>query len=135
MLVRRSITRSRRRGAATVELALALPLLLSVAFGSIEIANGMFLKQSLTLAAHEAARVATSQQETSTAAIAAAQRLLTARNVQGATITVSPTVTAATVGGTIVTVTVSAQSSANSIGINIYMGNSTITSSVVMVRL
>jgi Flp pilus assembly protein TadG len=136
MFVRRQHQRNTsRRGAATVELALTLPLLLTLTFGSIEIANGMFLKQALTVAAHETARVAISQGETQANALAAGQRILTARNVNGGTISLTPTVTSTTAAGTIITATVTAPASANSIGISMFLGSTTVSATVVMVRL
>ena len=46
-----------RRAAATTELALCLPIVISIAFATIEICSAIYLKESLTIAAYEGARV------------------------------------------------------------------------------
>jgi hypothetical protein len=46
----------KRTGTATVELAVALPLLLSLVFASIELANGFFFEEAVVTAAYEGAR-------------------------------------------------------------------------------
>lgn len=48
-------TRNRRRGAAIVEMAICLPVLVLLTFGTIETAGAIFVKQTLTSAAHEGA--------------------------------------------------------------------------------
>lgn len=47
-----------RSGAAVVELAIALPILFFIVLATVEICNGIFLKQSLSVMAYEGARVA-----------------------------------------------------------------------------
>lgn len=47
-----------RRGGAMVEFALCLPVLLAIAFGSIETCRMIYLRQSIKLAAYECARLA-----------------------------------------------------------------------------
>ncbi len=46
----------KRNGTATVELAVCLPLIVIIAFGSIEATNMIFLEQRLTAAAYEGAQ-------------------------------------------------------------------------------
>lgn len=118
-----------------MEFALTVPILVSIVFGSIEVANGIFVKQSLTAAAHETARVATIPGATSATAIASGQAILTARSVQSGTITLSPTVTATTTGGTTITAVATAPASANSLGITMYLQNVTISATVIMNHL
>lgn len=48
----------RRRGAAVIEAAIALPVVLIIILGTVEVCNGIFLKQSMLLMAFEGARVA-----------------------------------------------------------------------------
>ncbi|QDT62988.1 TadE/TadG family type IV pilus assembly protein [Calycomorphotria hydatis] len=50
--------RINRRGAATVELAVCLPVFAVLVFGSVEAANMIYIKQALTEAAYEGAKVA-----------------------------------------------------------------------------
>ena len=53
----RSARPRRRRGIATVECALCLPLLIVLTLGTIEVCSAMFLKEAVTIAAYEGARV------------------------------------------------------------------------------
>jgi len=48
-------TRTPRAGAVIVEMAICLPILILLIFGTIELAGSIFLKQTLTSAAHEGA--------------------------------------------------------------------------------
>ncbi|MBA4031549.1 MAG: pilus assembly protein TadE [Planctomyces sp.] len=95
------------RGAATVELAICLPIIMLVVFGSIESANAIFLKTTLTQASYEAARAVTSTGGTVEAAEARAREVLASRNVTGASISFTPTVESATPVGTMIQVKVS----------------------------
>jgi Flp pilus assembly protein TadG len=104
----------RRRGTATVELAVCLPLIVIVGLGSIEATNAIFLKERLTSAAYEGARSATTPSHTAAAATTAAQTVLTQFGVSGGTVTINPSVTTSTTVGTWVTVTVAAPLKANS---------------------
>ena len=99
--------RPHRRGVAAVEMAACLPLILLLFLSSIDAANAVYLKQTATAAAYEAARVATAIGGTELMATTRATEVLTARNVAGATISVSPTVDADTARGTVLTIDVS----------------------------
>ncbi len=48
-----------RRASAIVELAICLPIVMTLIWGTIELSNAIFLKQTLTSAAHEGALVGT----------------------------------------------------------------------------
>jgi Flp pilus assembly protein TadG len=95
-----------------VETALLLPLLVLLAFGSIELSNMIFLKQSLSIAAYEGARAATKPGATAEQADTRIREVLTSRSVtaysvtytteKGASLDVTPT----TPRGTMLTVTV-----------------------------
>ena len=45
-----------RRGAATVEFAICLPVLVILTIGTLDVCSMLFLKESITLAAYEGAR-------------------------------------------------------------------------------
>lgn len=53
-------TGEKRRGSAVVELAICLPIVMGLVWGTIELSNSIFLKQTITSAAHEGALVGTS---------------------------------------------------------------------------
>ena len=98
-----------QRGAALIETAVTLPLILLVSVGIFEFGRAYQTWQVLTNAAREGARVAVLPNTTHDAAEARARAYLTAGalNGSGATITVAATtipIGAATASGTLVTV-------------------------------
>jgi Flp pilus assembly protein TadG len=124
-----------RRGVAAAETAITLPLLITLVFGSIEIANGVFLRQSLTVAAYEGARAVSRSGATNADGEARVQEALAARDITDYTVSFSPTVTEDTVRGTQLTVTVTAPASAYSFGLVRFMEGRTLTRQFRMVRL
>ena len=78
--------RSKREGAAVVEFAVCLPLIVLIVLGTIEAGSLLFLKQTLVQAAYEGAKVAIatgdSDQVESVVDAVAASRNLTGVNVQ-----------------------------------------------------
>lgn len=124
-----------RLGAATVELAICLPFLAAAVFGSIELANGLYTKQSLTSAAYEAAQVVTSTGGTETEARARAQAVLTSQQISNTTITITPTVNSSTASGTRITVKVEATMSGNTAILWFLSAGTKMTAQTTMVRL
>jgi Flp pilus assembly protein TadG len=108
---------STRRAVAAAETALTLPLLITLVFGSIEIANGVFLRQSLTVAAYEGARAVSRSGATNADGQARVQEALAARGITDYTVSFSPTVTESTPRSTELTITVTAPASAYSFGL------------------
>jgi Flp pilus assembly protein TadG len=104
-----------RKGAATVELAICLPIMVTVILGSIETTNAIFLKERLTSAAYEGARSASSPGQTVSGATTVATAVLTQFKISGGTVTITPTVGTATTAGTQVKVSVSAPFSSNAV--------------------
>ena len=123
-----------RKGAATIELAVCLPLIVLLIFGGIEAANGIFLKQGLTIAAYETAKMATTVGYTVADAETRGQQVLDARGFTSATIAIDPPTTQL-LPGTPVTVTVTSPASANSISPVFKLGGaSTVSASITMNR-
>jgi len=83
-------TATRRRGAAVVELALLLPVLLTVTFGSLEVCNRLFLRQTAAVAAYETARLAARRTVSSTQAVTRGLSLLDGRRIIGGQIVITP---------------------------------------------
>ncbi len=116
-------------------MAVTLPLLITLVFGSMEMANAVFLRQSLNMAAYEAAKVITRPGTNEALARTRCQEVLTIRKVDTYTLTFTPTVTTATPRGTQVTITLSAPATNLSYGPLQFMSGKSMTSTVVMVRL
>jgi Flp pilus assembly protein TadG len=92
----RKKNRKGKRGAAIVELAVCLPVLVLMVWGTIEVAGSIFMKQTLTSAAHEGALAGMRVNSTESQILAKVNLILTARGVNGATVDVFPTGTAFT---------------------------------------
>ncbi|MEM7313267.1 MAG: TadE/TadG family type IV pilus assembly protein [Planctomycetota bacterium] len=106
--------RRNRRGLAVVELAVCLPILMLLVFGTLEACSMIHLKQSLSLAAYEGARLALVPGATSADAQSQTEQILTDRRVTDFSVTVSPDV-GGSPEGTIIQVTAEANCSGNSI--------------------
>jgi hypothetical protein len=83
--------------------------------GTVEACNIIFLKQSLTTAAYEGARIAIGSGSTTADVETQCQQILTERKVGSGTITVNPPIVSDVPRGAYITVTVSAPSDANAI--------------------
>ena len=135
MFTRRSVASSLvRRGTATVELAVCLPVMVLVTLGAIESTNAIYLKQSLTSIAYEGVRIASGAGGTASDAQQVCQTMLAARNIRGATVTCTP-ITSGTSPGTPITVNVSASVANNSLGVSRVFRSTTLTGSATMPRL
>lgn len=124
-----------RNGVAATETALALPVVVLIVFGSLELANGVFLKQSLTIAAYEGARSLSRTGATSAQAQARIAEVLTERQISDYQISISPAVTVSTPRGTQLTVTVTAPASYYRVGPIQFLEGRTISRQFRMVRL
>lgn len=82
--------RQRRTGVATVEFAVIIPVFLLILMGTIETCTMIFLQQSLEIAAYEGARTSIVPETDLLDVKGAANNLLTARKIRGATVTIVP---------------------------------------------
>ena len=110
----RKTKRRLRRGAATVEFAVCLPVIVLVVLGSIEAASMLFLRQAMIQSAYEGAKVAILRGADNADAIAAAQAVVQGRQLDGATISFDPLNVAEALPGETIRVTASAPGDANS---------------------
>ncbi|QDS90431.1 TadE-like protein [Rosistilla ulvae] len=131
--VRRPHAKS-RRGTAIVEFAVCLPLLALLVFGTIEAASRIFLKQTLSISAYEAAREAIRVGSTTAGSKASGNSILTARKVKQSNIVFSPTDITNANRGELITVSVSAPTQPNSQVLGKFIADKTITAQVVMVK-
>lgn len=128
-----------RPGAAAVELALCLPILLTTALGMIETCNVVFVQARMQSAAFESVRLAT--RPTTSQAVAAtasqvtadANTLLTQLGVSNATVTLSPASLASVTPGTTVTVTITAPLVKNSVTCLVLSSSLTLTAQATMI--
>ncbi len=123
-----------RRGAAIVEFAVCLPLLMLIILGAIEATHGIFLKQSLSAAAYEGIREAVENRSTTTKARESAEAILRMRQVAGFNVTFSPSNVASVIRGQPIAIEVSAPFSRNSPFIGHVMQDRTVVARAVMVK-
>ncbi len=103
-----------RRGVATVEFAVCLPVIVLVVLGSIEAASMLFLRQAMIQSAYEGAKVAILRNADNDDAIAAAEAVVRSRQLDGVTISFDPPNVASAAPGDTIRVTASAPGNANS---------------------
>ena len=103
-----------RQGAALVEFAVCLPLLLILILGSMEATSAIFVRQALTTSAYEGIREAIRIRSTTAGATSRAQAVLTARQIRNSTIRFTPANVQTAPRGTSIAVEVSAPYKVNS---------------------
>ena len=79
-----------RRGAALVEFAVCMPVMMILILGSMEATSAIFVRQALTTSAYEGIREAIRIGATTANATNRAQDVLTARQIRGSTIRFTP---------------------------------------------
>ena len=105
---------SRRSGAAVVEFAVCLPVILLIVLGSIEAASMLFLRQALVQSAYEGVKVAVRNNGDNALATQAVENVAAGRRLENMSITFSPENVATAAQGEIIRVTVSAPGNGNS---------------------
>jgi Flp pilus assembly protein TadG len=94
MMARARLRQGRRRddrtGAAVVELALILPLILFVVLGSLELCQRLMLRQSACVAAYETARLAARRTSTRERAMERGTQILVGRRIVGGSLEITP---------------------------------------------
>lgn len=115
--------RNRRTGAAVVELAVCLPLIVLLTFASLEGANMLFMRQAAVQAAYEAVKSAAKSNGTLTSATTIGQDVLNSRNIQIDSMTFNPTNVETLAEGTPIVVTVAIRGDSRNItGIGPFRG-------------
>jgi len=107
--------RSKRRGAATIELAVCLPVIVLLVLGGIQASSMIFLRQALVQSSFEGVKTAVKVDGTAERAIAQAQAVTDGRNLDGVTITVEPSNVEDLARGEVIRMTVTAPSDPNSL--------------------
>lgn len=104
----------RRRGAAIVEFAVCLPIIMLLIIGSIEATSAIFLRQALTTSAYEGIREAIQSSSTTIASMNRARAVLTSRQIRNSNIRFTPADVQTAARGTLISVEISAPFGANS---------------------
>lgn len=104
-----------RRGLATVEAALCLPIIVLLMLGTIDACTMIFLKQSLTIAAYEGGRTALIPGAKASHIKADCQQIIDDRSISGAKIKVRPKKPHEAAAGEQISIEVSAPCADNSI--------------------
>ncbi len=103
-----------RRGAATVELAICLPLFLVVVAGTVQTCTLIHLRDSLCVASYEAARLMVKGEANRPSAVDRAERILAARGIINPRVDIRPADVSSIDRGDAVTVVVSVPASGHS---------------------
>jgi len=127
-------TTRRRAGVAATELAVCMPVIVLVALATIESCAMIFLQQSLSIAAYEGARVALVSGSQASNVVYQCELILADRDVDGATVRVTPANIPGAAAGTWVNVETSAPFAKNSLVGGWLFASKTLTASVQMIK-
>lgn len=123
---------SRRQGAAAVEFAVVLPVILFILAAAIEVGSAVHVLSAMQNAAREGARHSVIPRATSSSVIEVCAASLAGNQIKGAKISVTPDPRSAK-SGSFIQVTVSAGAAENSwISVSKLMGSKLLTSTVSM---
>ena len=123
-----------RKGAAAVELAICLPVIVVLVFASIECCSMLFVDEALHVASYETVRRAIQEDADAASAIARGEAVLEQFGVQGATVITEPADLSTLDSGDSVVVIAEADCDDNSILPPWFFGGATLSARVVMVR-
>jgi hypothetical protein len=123
-----------RRGSAVVEFAVCLPLILLMVLGSIECCSMVFTQQSLTVCGYEGVRQAIKYDATNSEVLTRCNSLLAVKEVNGATVALTPADVSTVARGDLITVRISAPCGANSVFPDWFFGSRTLVASCTMVK-
>lgn len=103
-----------RKGAAVVEFAVCLPLIVLIMLGSIEAANMLFLRQALVQASYEGAKAAVKPESDNATVTLIANQVAEGRRLSGFTIETTPADVSSVPQGDLIRVRASAPVNSNS---------------------
>lgn len=125
-------SRYRRRGAATVEAALTLPILFLIMLSGWEFSRINVIRNTMNNAAYQAARESMLPGATAAAARAEGQRVLNVIGIENAVIDVTPQIIASDTSE--VTIDIEVPLADNSLGIVKFFSNRNMTSTCTLTR-
>lgn len=126
--------RSDRRGSAVVEASFCIPLIIVLMLGTLEVCSGIYLKESLTVAAYEGTRAGLGRRTKREEVEIIVKQMLEDRNVQNATVTITPDDFDTLRALDPVSVEIKAPTAGNSLYIFDSMVNRDVRARVIMVR-
>jgi Flp pilus assembly protein TadG len=129
----RTIT-SRRRGNAAVELAITVPVMATIIFGSVEVCGLIHTKQALAATAYECASVAVKDSATDKQVKDRMKEILEQRGIVKGSVSTTPTSIEKIPRGTPITVRISAPADKNSLVPMPVYGPATIQATCIMVK-
>jgi Flp pilus assembly protein TadG len=130
----RNATRVARSGAAVIEFAVCLPVIMATVLGAMETCSVIFLRQTLQATAYEAVRMAVDPNATTATVQSRADEMLREQHVHQGTVQFSPSDVATAAPGSSVTVVATAPLDANRLMPQWFFGPSDITVSCVMLK-
>lgn len=104
---------TKRRGVATVEFAVILPVMVLILMGTIECTSMIFLQQSLEIVCYETVRAASRPQTLAADALLRADELIVDRALNDCVVTIDPPVLSTMAQGAAITVTATAGTTEN----------------------
>jgi hypothetical protein len=128
------VDRVARRAAAAAELAICLPLIVSLVLASIEACSMIFLDHGLTIASYEGVRVAINYDATNAGVLARCNQIISQRSVADATVSINPSNVANVPRGQSIRISVSAPCDSNMIIPPWFFGGRTLSASTTMVK-
>jgi hypothetical protein len=123
-----------RRGAAAVELAICLPLIVLLVMASIEACTMIFLDHSLTIASYEGVRAGINYDGTNEDVLDRCNEIIDQRSIQGAQISIDPNDVSTVSRGEPIAVTVSAPCDLNMVIPPWFYEGRTLRSTITMVK-
>ncbi len=102
-----------RSGTAMVEMSVCLPVLVILVFGAIEAAEFIHLKQDLAICTYEAAKIASKASKVNSDVVTRFDEMASAKSMNDASVSIYPTLSAATPSGTEITLTATVKTDSN----------------------
>jgi hypothetical protein len=124
----------RRRGAAIVEMAICLPVIVLLILASIECCSMLFVDEALHVASYESLRLAIHNDGDAASAIERGEAILEQFGVHGATVRCEPADLSNVASGTPVVVVAEAPCDDNSLMPPWFFGGATLSARCAMVR-
>ncbi len=123
-----------RKGAAVVEFAVCLPVIMLIMLGSIEAANMLFLRQALVQASYEGAKAAIKNDSDNASVTLIANQVAAGRRLEGFTVETIPADVSSVAQGELVRVRSTAPVNSNSFISGTVFRQLDLTAEAVMVK-